>query len=153
MLISFVLVGQQVIPPTEWKEYKYPQDGFAITFPYAPSPHADAVNPGMTVYTIRLTPQSAISIRSKPAANCGSELRDAVKATASQLGDASPRFFSVAGHDAFEDERKNGDHWSYMRLWCGDKEVFSASLRWPLNESKPAAALRILNSFRIIPGE
>jgi hypothetical protein len=60
------------------------------------------------------------------------------------------RSLKMAGHDAWEWEEKATDRWSYTRLWCGDRSAFSASLSWPLRLSKPAAAVRILDSFRDI---
>ena len=54
VLVASVASPQERIPPTEWKEYKYPEAGFAIIFPYEPVPHSDSVNEGATIYTIRL---------------------------------------------------------------------------------------------------
>jgi len=150
IFLALVVAAQQEIPLAEWKEYSFAKDRFAMTFPYKPIPHADTINPGMTVYSIRLTSRAEISIRSKPSNNCDSELQNAIQSMAKASGAALPKVISVGGRKAFEDERKMGDHWSYTRLWCGDKRAFAASLGWPLSEKRPAAALRILDSFRTI---
>lgn len=148
VFVGSVATAQERIPPTEWKEYKYPEAGFAITFPYEPVPHSDSVNEGATIYTIRFGPDSALSIRSKAAPYCSSEMRIAME----KMGSKPQGFRSLkmAGHDAWEWEEKATDRWSYTRLWCGDRSAFSASLSWPLRLSKPAAAVRILDSFRDI---
>jgi hypothetical protein len=149
-MLVLIARAQQSIPAADWKEYSYPNDRFAMSFPYAPNPHADKINAGMTIYTIRLTPDSAISVRSKPADNCRLELRIAVQKVFTEGGIPQPRTIMVAGQEGFEYDRKKGERWSYTRLWCGDRIAFVATLIWPVGEAKPAAALRILNSFRIV---
>ena len=149
VLVSALAHAQRRIPPTKWKEYSFPADRFAITFPYEPTPHPDRVNVGVTVYTIRLTAEAAISIRVvRSKDECDARLRKAV-------GDFQPeanpiKAISVAGHKAFEYEHRTGDSVTFGRCWCGDERVFVATARWPATEPRPEAVPRILNSFRLI---
>ncbi len=153
-LLMGILEQQQTVPPV-WREYNFPSDRFAITLPYQIYPHADTVNVGITVYTVRLGLHAVLSIRSKPTGNCASELKHAVEVIAESSGMAKPKMINFAGQIAYEDERKMSDHWSYTRLWCGDGRAFAATLAWPIDDVKPDKASKILNSFRVVsqPGD
>jgi hypothetical protein len=147
VLFASAATAQETGLPPEWKEYMYPSAGFAITLPHDPAPHPDSANKGATVYTVKVGPESGLSIRSKPAPNCGAEVSPAIGKMADKL--KKLRSFKMEGHDAWEWEDGPG---AYTRIWCGDKAVFSASLSWPPRLSKPLIALRILDSFRgILP--
>jgi hypothetical protein len=149
VLVSGLAHAQRQIPPPKWREYSFPADRFAITLPYEPTPHSDRVNVGVTVYTIRLTPEAAISIRVvRSKDECDSRLR---KVVGDLQSEANPiKAISVAGHKAFEYEHRTGDLMTYGRSWCGDERVFVATARWPATEPRPDAVPRILNSFRLI---
>ncbi len=142
-LAACIVFGQAERSSAGWRDYRHPQDGFAISFPYAPTPHADNANPGMTVYTIRLNPKSAISIRSKPAPNCGPELREAVKTMAGRLGWAMPKSISVEGSERFEGLRMNAKF-----LVTGPIPDFGVAPRWP---SPPASVGLWTKSDRLPP--
>jgi hypothetical protein len=47
---SFVAAAQKA--GTEWKEYVFSADNFAVTAPYAPSPHPDIAFKDATAYTV-----------------------------------------------------------------------------------------------------
>jgi hypothetical protein len=134
---------------TNWKEYVFQADRFAITLPYEVTPHADTAHEGMTVYTVKLDPRSALSIRSKLTSNCEPELKRAIEIIAHSTGLSKPKIISMAGQVAYEDQRKMKDHMSYTRLWCGDGRAFAASLSWPETAARPEKAFKIMNSFRV----
>src|ERR1700761_5741967 len=47
-------LAQQKSSTQQWREYVYPQDGFAITLPYAPKPYYDQGDRHINVYSVQM---------------------------------------------------------------------------------------------------
>src|SRR5271169_1401529 len=64
LLFPYAILAQlQVQSQQKWKEYEYPDDGFAVTLPYATSPHKDAHAQDINIYTVRLERGTVLSLR------------------------------------------------------------------------------------------
>jgi hypothetical protein len=140
---------------SEWKEYAFPEDGFAITLPEAPHPHPDAALPEMTVYTVSLPPNSKFSLRvSHQDRDCAatlSELRDGALKGKSGIDPKSVKDVSVAGHPGLEYQYKLGsDRFSADRFYCVNGRFYTFSTSWPSAQPLPQAGTRIVSSFRLL---
>jgi hypothetical protein len=137
----------------DWHEHVYPNERFAITFPYEPGMQADPKNQGLTQYSVGLPQDTALTLQTMPAPNCAANLKDSVEEQAVRFAMPKPKEIRMGdGIIAFEVESKQGNEWRYYRFWCGDKIVFYALARGPEAKRRPAELARILNSFRIVAG-
>jgi len=138
-----------------WKEYIFEDDGFAITLPEAPNPHADATLPEMTVYSVSVPPNTRLSLRvSHQNRDCGAtlaQLKDGALKGKSGIDPSSVMDVSISGYPGVEYQYKLGPGFSSSdRFYCVNGRFYTFSTAWPLNESRPATAMRILNSFRLV---
>jgi hypothetical protein len=62
LTLSLTLFAVSQTRKSPWKEMIYASDGFAITVPYPPLPHADATIPDTNAYTIYLPGESDIGL-------------------------------------------------------------------------------------------
>jgi len=156
--IAFCAVAQQQIQTTEpsqyaWREYTYPKEKFAITFPYAPETHPHRQYPEQTVYTVRFIQDVVLNIYGGLAPNCKANLKDVVQQNSRVFAMPEPTEIHMGlGITAFELKGKQGNRWRYARFWCGDQRAFSAVAGGPEGTGKPPEIQRILDSFRIIQG-
>jgi hypothetical protein len=164
LVLSVASKGQvpEVTAQNGWKEYPYPNDGFAITLPSAPRPHKDAQFPNLqvNVYT-----SGGITLRVEDAPNgCGSaittiaktanELRTGQKKPdpAFRLDLASVRQGSREGYPFIEYQQtivRDGVN-SYERWYCVDKRLYAFSSVWAIGLTKPDDVNRIVRSFRLL---
>src|ERR1051326_1237532 len=61
---------------TAWKEYSFPDDGFAISLPDAPRKHPDESIPDATAYSVNINADYAVTVRAKkdPRGECRAAL-------------------------------------------------------------------------------
>ena len=134
-----------------WREFTYPSDGFAIAFPYAPTPHPDSTNPNLKVYTIQLSRDSAISVRVIEVHRLCTQtlqmLRDAAHAKNQLL-----HSIRVEGHDGLESETSvaGSNQMKFERYLCTEQRYYIFSMSWPKGQSKPPDGVRIVDSFRLL---
>ena len=144
-----------------WKEYTYPNDGFAITFPSEPSTHKDAQFPDLqiNVYT-----SGGVTLRAEVAPNgCDSAITSQAEGIEHfktgqkkpnpgfQLDAASVRQGSLEGHPFLEFEQTvpNGMK-DFERWYCVEKKLYVFSSVWPAGQAKPATIERVVRSFRLL---
>ena len=155
LAVSGFVFGQQENPT--WKEYTSPADGFALTVPAPPTPHDSPVLPGATAYAIRLeAADSGVVLRvTKKAPDCSdviSRLKKRVlEGINSGAGPSSAKDLSLNGHPGFEYQWKQSSAYNVFERWyCVDGRLYVFSVNWPSAQPFPAAATRILNSFRLL---
>jgi hypothetical protein len=144
--------GQQA---SQWKEYVYERDGFAVDLPQAPSPHTDPNLPSATVYTIHFSTDSALSIRalpdSRPCTDTLGQLKDgALSGNQPGVDSASVKQISVAGHPALEYSTHTAGQNRYERYICADGGYYIFTAGWPSGEARPAGLDRIVGSLRLL---
>ena len=149
---SFASAQHQHSP---WREYVFAEDGFAITLPEAPHPHADAALPGMTAYTVSLSPNAKLSLRvSHQDRDCSAtldQLRDGGLKGKSGIDPASVKEFSLSGHPGLEYQYKLDSHRTASdRFYCVKGRFYTFSASWPSTQPRPSAATRIVSSFRLL---
>ena len=144
-----------------WKEYIYPNDGFAITLPSEPTPHKDAQFPDLqiSVYT-----SGGVTLRVEVAPNgCESaittqaEIIEDIKAGRKKpdpefrLNATSVKRGKGEGHLFLEFEQTVPNSMNdYERWYCVEKKLFVFSSVWPVGQTKPANVERIVRSFRLL---
>ncbi len=155
VLVPFLLFGQE--SASSWKEYVYPNDGFAITLPSAPNPHRDLTMPNMTAYTVHLAGNISVTLR------VASEMRDCASTLAllkegalhgkqpgQPIDPSSVRDFSANGYPGVEYEfNVNPKLKTYDRYYCVKGRFYIFTADWPSNAPKPPAVARIIESFRL----
>jgi len=145
-----------------WKEYAYPNDGFAITLPSAPTPHKDAQFPDLqvNVYT-----SGGVTLRVEEAPNgCDSAITTIAKSAeelrtgqkkpdpAFRLDLASVKQGRLDGYPFIEYQQtvvRDGVN-SYERWYCADKRLYVFSSVWATGLTKPDDVNRIGRSFRLL---
>src|SRR3954453_22901192 len=94
-----------------WKEYSFPEDGFAISLPDAPRKHPDKNMPDATTYSVNINPDYAFTLRViRDPRECSAilgQLRDSVLTRKDQETDpASLKDLDLDGHPGLEYEWK-----------------------------------------------
>jgi hypothetical protein len=153
----------------QWKEYVYPNDGFAIKFPYAPTPHKDSQVPDGTAYTIS-SPVYDLSLHvanvQDGCASAFSQYLNLVRRLVKQLREgtldqsqsdfrvdaSSAKEITVGGYPAveYEQEVKKSKRNDYERIQCVNKKLYMFTALWAADQSKPADVKRIVDSFRLL---
>ena len=144
-----------------WKEYTYPNDGFAITLPSEPKPHKDAQLPDLpiNVYT-----SGGVTLRVEVAPNgCDSAITTQTEMIEDfrtgrrkpnpgfRLDAASVRQGSLGGHLFLEFEQTVPNGMNDFERWhCVEKKLYAFSSVWPVGQAKPANVERIVRSFRLL---
>jgi len=144
-----------------WKEYTYPNDGFAITLPSEPNPHKDAQLPDLqiNVYT-----SGGVTLRVEVAPNgCDSaittqadmieEFRTGRKKSdpGFRLDAASVKHGNLEGHSFLEFEQAVPNKMNDFERWyCVEKKLYVFSSVWPIGQTKPANIERIVRTFRLL---
>ena len=146
---NLVLAAQN--PAWSWKEYAYPDDGFAITLPAPPDIHKD-LNKPTKIYTLHAT--SDIIVKVSVASNvedCPATLASLKGQSVQLMGQSSVKDFSAMGYPGFEYE-SNGNQGDriYGRLFCAGGRLYSVESSWPVDDPKPDVVTRIIDSFRIL---
>jgi len=179
MLVASCLVNAQGTAAKKsqpgWKEYAYPEDGFAITLPEEPSSHEDQQFPPASfkayavtrsqAYTVHLPQDLGVTLHVFAFPNGCSDFfgeyrdvirrakagtLDAAKAGVSSKADPSSfRETTFNGHPAPEDERERASHTRYYELThCANRQLFMFTASWPTGSPKPQGLTRIISSFR-----
>jgi hypothetical protein len=142
-----------------WKEYSYPQDGFAISLPVAPqAPHKDPNNTNMTVYTVHFTADSGMSLRvvneNRDCAATLNQLKDGAlhnKQPEQPINPKSVRDVSLGEYPGVEYEfRFDSEYTVYDRFVCVNGRFYNFSAKWPTKQPRPAAVNHAIESFKIL---
>ena len=149
---NVLLAGQT--PASSWKEYVYPDDGFAITLPMAPDVHKDPSHPSM-FYTLHPTSDIVMGVMVESRIDdCQAALASFRSGMSPAVGPSRLKDFSANGHNGFEYENNGhqGDE-VYGRYFCVNGKFYTLTATWPVDDPKPAVVPRIMDSFRILnPG-
>lgn len=152
-LLSSVLLAQN--RTTGWKEYSYPNEGFAVSLPDTPRIHPDRTLANATAYSVSLTPDFAFTIRAVRGRNCVAALQQ-LKAKALNSSDVLSREtmkdVSLQGHQGIDYEETVSDervgHWRYI---CGDAStVYMLGVDREKSQPLMPAAVKIIDSFRLL---
>ncbi|HTR37271.1 MAG TPA: hypothetical protein VMH80_15305 [Bryobacteraceae bacterium] len=159
----------------QWKEYSFPNDGFALTLPERIDAHEDktlstAMFTAFTVtaryvYTVHLDQGLVLALHVVTfpggCADFMSQVQSLIRgskdgtADTAKMGihlDPSERDSVILGrYPAVEGEREiETKTRSYGRTLCVGTKLFVFSTRWPSGSTKPAEISRVINSFRIL---
>jgi len=141
-----------------WKEYIFADEGFAITLPDETNPHPDATLAETTVYTVSMSPETKLSLRvshqNRDCAATLAQLKDGALKGKSGIDPSSVMEVSISGYPGVEYQYKlDAGFFSSDRFYCVNGRFYTFSIAWPLNQSRPAAATRVVNSFRLLQAE
>lgn len=134
-----------------WKEYAYPDDGFAITLPAAPDIHKDLTKP-TKIYTLHATSDIIVKVSvANGVEECPATLASLKAQSVKLMGPSAVKEFSVTSNPGFEYE-SNGNQGDriYGRLFCAGGRLYSVESSWPVDDPKPAVVSRIVESFRLL---
>jgi hypothetical protein len=162
--------GQQ-----QWREYSYPNDGFAIRLPERVDPHEDgslstATFKAFTVttpyaYTFHVAENSFLTLHvitfPSGCAEFFSQYQSLIRRgntpDTAKMGiqpdpSMSKRELEAGGYPAVETEHSEAGPSSryYDRMQCVDKKLYVFTARWPLGSQKPLEISRAIDSFRIL---
>jgi hypothetical protein len=141
----------------QWREYVYPQDGFAITLPYAPRPHYDAGDRHINVYTVTMG-KTVVSLRAiSRLMDCETGLADLWDKADSNKDPKEPvvrgslKQVSLAGMKGlqYETELGSGER-SLHRFHCADEHKFYIFSVGYAGKQAPPEVARIINSFHLV---
>ncbi len=140
-----------------WKEYVFPEDGFAIAWPYKLQPHPALVIPNANAYAVMLPGGATVVLRvthrDQPR-DCNSVLRllkngvVAGKAPGAEV--STLKELSIDGFPGLEYLWQHGDRTDLERYYCVTGRMYVFSAGRASNTQFPAAVTRILNSFRLL---
>ncbi len=155
---------------TRWKEYVYPDDGFAILAPDAPGRHKSSQVSDGNAYVFSLTDHSAALTVANFPNGCSAAFTQyltSVRTTMKQLKegtlDASKTGFrpdpssvkeiTVGGYPAseYQQEVLKTGQMDYERWLCVGKRLYVLVAAWPRGAARPADVDRIANSLRLLP--
>jgi hypothetical protein len=142
---------------SQWREYVYPQDGFAITLPSAPNPHYDGGDRHINVYTVAMG-KTVVSLRAiSRLMDCEtalSEMWDKAENTRNPnepVIKGSLKQISPAGMKGLEYETEMGSgQRSLHRFQCADEHKFYIFNVGYAGKQRPAEVDRIIKSFHVV---
>jgi hypothetical protein len=142
---------------SQWREYVYPQDGFAITLPSAPNPHYDGGDRHINVYTVAMG-KTVISLRAiSRLMDCEtalSEMWDKAENTRNPnepVIKGSLKQISPAGMKGLEYETEMGSgQRSLHRFQCADEHKFYIFNVGYAGKQRPTEVDRIIKSFHVV---
>lgn len=139
-----------------WKEYLYPEDGFAILLPDTPRKHPDANLPDTTAYSVNINPDYALTLRvRRESRECSAvlgQLREGVL-TGKARGSipSSLKDLSLNGQSGLEYEWNVSDERVVReRYYCGEARIYIFAVNRERNQPLLPAAAKIINSFRLL---
>jgi hypothetical protein len=140
----------------QWRELVYPQDGFAITLPYAPKPYYDQGDRHISVYSVQMG-KTVVTLRAiSRLMDCETALADqweeADKKNAKEpLVKGSLKQISPAGMKGLEYETEIGSgERSLHRFQCADEHRFYIFRAGYTGKQRPADVDRIIKSFHLV---
>jgi hypothetical protein len=181
LIAAMVLAGgsarAQTVPPNptstnepRWKEFLYPEDGFAILAPDAPNRHKSAQVSEGTAYVFSLTDHSAALTVANFSNGCSAaftqyltSVRTSMKQLKEGTLDASKTGFrpdpssvkelTVGGYPAseYQQEVLKTGQMDYERWLCVGKRLYILVASWPRGLPRPADVNRMADSFRLLP--
>jgi hypothetical protein len=153
----------------KWKEYTFPDDGFAITLPERVDPHEDSTLSPATfkaftvsttyIYTVRLASGLVLGLHVVTFPGGCSDFLNKLQAAMADPGkmgihvdpSESDKVTEVGGYPAVEGERDTEPKFrSYDRFQCVDKKLYVFSTSWPRGSKMPPEIRRAIDSFRIL---
>jgi hypothetical protein len=150
-LVAFACAQQQ---SSSWKEYDFPDDGFAITVPETPKQHGDPTNPEFWVYSIPLQGTAVLSVRvSHQKRDCAAtlaQLKDGAARGDSGIDPSSVKTPSIDGNPGLEYEWRSPARTSSDRFYCVNGKFYAFSASWPRGQTRPPTIVRVVNSFRLL---
>jgi hypothetical protein len=140
----------------QWREFVYPQDGFAITLPYAPKPYYDQGDRHINVYSVQLG-KTVVTLRAiSRLMDCETALADqweeADKKNAKEpLVKGSLKQISPSGMKGLEYETDLGSgERSLHRFQCADEHRFYIFRAGYTGKQRPSDVDRIIKSFHLV---
>jgi hypothetical protein len=141
----------------QWREYVYPQDGFAITLPSAPNPHYDGGDRHINVYTVSMG-KTVVSLRAiSRLMDCETALAEMWEKADSGKNPNEPvikgslKQISPPGMKGLEYETQMGSgERSLHRFQCADEHKFYIFNVGYAGKQRPAEVDRIIKSFHIV---
>ncbi len=159
--VSFKLQDKEM-----WKEYVYPENGFAITLPSDPHPHESSQMSQGTAYSVNLPGGSVLSLHTMTASgNCWQVLEAQAKDARHRMeaGTAESNGFKAlsvkeiagTGYKGFQfvQQVPNGQM-DYERWVCSAHRLFVFAATWRRRGEQQSTEIdRIVNSFRVLEKE
>ena len=141
-----------------WKEFTYPDAGFAITFPQVPK---EQRLKSVTAYSVYLRDDVFVHVYADNGETTCSGWEEWAKEgkykPESPFMHTGPAISSsktavIKGHIAIVGESTRGSIHAvdYNRQQCLNNRVYSFWARWPADHPRPKDVSRILDSFRVI---
>ncbi len=149
-------------PKAEWKEYSYPDDGFAMTSPGPPAfekeqKAEDSGNIELRMYSVDMVGgvEVLMSVSDFPNANHATPkeaLQGAVNGSTAppKAKKTSQKDIELQQVPGIEFEGENGDFHLLGRYYWKDNRLFSLLAVSPLGQPVPADALRMMDSLRFV---
>jgi hypothetical protein len=142
-------------PNNTWSEFVFEEDDFALRAPVAPNKHPDRQIQQMTAYFVPFTKTSGMTLHVGPLPeNCSGvlkQLKDGAVADQRQvLQPDTLKEIAKQNISGFEYDWRSSSVQGYTRWACGPKRVYGFTAFWPVNEPKPPALKKIVESFRIL---
>jgi hypothetical protein len=140
----------------QWREYVFPQDGFAITLPYSPRPYYDGGDRHINVYSVQLG-KTVVTLRAiSRLMDCETALADQWD-TATSKDSKAPVIKSSLKQIAppgmkgleYETELGSGER-SLHRFQCADEHKFYIFSAGYAGKQRPADVDRIIKSFHLV---
>jgi hypothetical protein len=160
--LSLIGVAQEKRSFSEWKDYVYSENAFAITLPSDPSPHKSSQMANCTAYSVTLSNGEKFSLHTMEAnGKCieavrgQKEIYEKNKAGSAdgQSGFKAVSFQEVTGNGytgvEFVQKLPNG-RMDYERWICGAQRLYVLASIWNPGEPEPKDLRRIVESFRIV---
>jgi hypothetical protein len=160
--LSMVGMAQDKIPASEWKEYVYSEDAFAITLPSDPHPHKSSQMANGTVYLVPFPNEANFSLhtmeandRCIEAVHSQKEAYEKNKAgpAGGKSGFKAMSFQEIIGSGytgvEFVQKLPTG-RMDYERWVCGARHLYILASTWNPGEPESKDLRRIVNSFRIL---
>jgi len=157
VIVDFSLQKDEI-----WKEYVYPENGFAITLPRDPHPHESSQMQHGTAYSVTFTGGSGLSLHTTTAHEKCAPILEAQADHAKHMmesGSAESNGFKAlslrevvgTGYKGFEfvQQVPNGK-FDYERWVCSGDRLFVFASAWSSGEQQPTEISRIITSFRIL---
>ena len=158
LLLLWVLVCGALAQKTtqaQWKEYAYPDGGFAVTAPASPRIYPDPEASDVRVYHWDLTPTIIFVIHSGNRPHC-LQVVENFKA-ALQKGDTknivpgSMKDISLSGNPGVEYEWREGtSRKTLSRLYCAKEKAYHLTIAYPASQPRPEMTDRLFSSFRLL---
>jgi hypothetical protein len=169
LILSFVIAGlsQTNSQQVEWKEYVYPEHGFAVTLPNDPHPHKSSQMPDGTTYSVSLPGGARLSLHTMKASdNCvqvaiDSQASAYKRRTSNSVAAESNGFKAISFREAngsgyrgieFVQQVPNGQM-DYERWMCAPNRLYVFTSAWNSSEQQPHEIERIVKSFRLLTKE